>query len=61
MAEIPSNLMEYCFNDLSVLREIAKDSNGNSISVEEAASLITSRFAFTATEMLQQVKIILVQ
>ncbi|MCP9258477.1 Mitochondrial intermediate peptidase [Dirofilaria immitis] len=54
MAEVPSNLMEYFFNNIDVLREIAKDSHGRPISVEDAASLITSRFAFTSLEMLQQ-------
>ncbi|VDN06845.1 unnamed protein product [Thelazia callipaeda] len=54
MAEIPSNLMEYFFNNIDVLREIARDSRGRSISVEDAASLITSRFSFTSLEMLQQ-------
>ncbi|VBB26243.1 unnamed protein product [Acanthocheilonema viteae] len=54
MAEVPSNLMEYFFNNIDVLREIAKDNHGRSISVEDAASLITSRFAFTSLEMLQQ-------
>lgn len=55
MAEIPSNLMEYFFNNIDVLQEIAKDNYGRSISVEDAATLITSRFAFTSLEMLQQV------
>lgn len=55
MAEVPSNLMEYFFNNIDVMREIAKDSHGRPISVEDAASLITSRFAFTSLEMLQQV------
>ncbi|VDK71265.1 unnamed protein product [Litomosoides sigmodontis] len=54
MAEIPSNLMEYFFNNIDVLQEIAKDNYGRSISVEDAATLITSRFAFTSLEMLQQ-------
>ncbi|KHN84723.1 Mitochondrial intermediate peptidase, partial [Toxocara canis] len=54
MAEIPSNLMEYFFNDLSVLREVAKDENGQPMSVDEAASLITSRFAFSSLDILQQ-------
>ncbi|EFO25864.1 peptidase family M3 containing protein [Loa loa] len=54
MAEIPSNLMEYFFNNIDILREIAKDNHGRPISVEDAASLITSRFAFTSLEMLQQ-------
>ncbi|VDK56864.1 unnamed protein product [Anisakis simplex] len=54
MAEIPSNLMEYFFNDLGVLREIAKDENGNAMSMDDAASLITSRFAFSSLDLLQQ-------
>lgn len=55
MAEIPSNLMEYFFYNIDVLREIAKDEHGHPISMEDAASLISSRFAFISLEMLQQV------
>uniref|UniRef100_A0A9J2PAY9 COP9 signalosome complex subunit 6 n=1 Tax=Ascaris lumbricoides TaxID=6252 RepID=A0A9J2PAY9_ASCLU len=57
MAEIPSNLMEYFFNDLGVLRMIAKDESGQPMSVDEAASLITSRFAFSSLDILQQASI----
>lgn len=58
MAEIPSNLMEYFFNDLGVLRMIAKDESGQPMSVDEAASLITSRFAFSSLDILQQASIV---
>uniref|UniRef100_A0A0N5ATK6 COP9 signalosome complex subunit 6 n=1 Tax=Syphacia muris TaxID=451379 RepID=A0A0N5ATK6_9BILA len=54
MAEIPSNLMEYFFNDINVLQKMAFDGNGNAISVEDAASMIASRFAFTSIDLLQQ-------
>ncbi|MFH4974227.1 hypothetical protein AB6A40_000936 [Gnathostoma spinigerum] len=54
MAEIPSNLMEYFFNDLNVLETIAKDDNGKGICIDEAASMITSRFAFSSLDIMQQ-------
>lgn len=55
MAEIPSNLMEYFFNNIDVMRGIAKNEYGHAMSVEDAAAVISSRFAFSSLEMAQQV------
>ncbi|KJH41486.1 hypothetical protein DICVIV_12540 [Dictyocaulus viviparus] len=53
-SEIPSILMEYFFNDLTVLRTILRDANGECIPVEDAACMIASRFAFSSLEIMQQ-------
>uniref|UniRef100_A0A1I7XGA0 Peptidase_M3 domain-containing protein n=1 Tax=Heterorhabditis bacteriophora TaxID=37862 RepID=A0A1I7XGA0_HETBA len=53
-SEIPSNLMEYFFNDLSVMRSVLRNVDGDCISVEDAACLISSRFAFSSLEIMQQ-------
>lgn len=55
MAEVPSNLMEYAFNDINVLRKIGVDDEGTPIGIDEAASMIASRFAFSSLDILQQV------
>ncbi|VDM58412.1 unnamed protein product [Angiostrongylus costaricensis] len=53
-SEIPSILMEYFFNDLTVMRTILCNPDGECIPVEDAASMIASRFAFSSLEILQQ-------
>ncbi|CAB3409978.1 unnamed protein product [Caenorhabditis bovis] len=55
-SEIPSNLMEYFFNDLRVLREVIRDQENPSrqLSVDAAATVLASRHSFTAIETVQQ-------
>uniref|UniRef100_A0A914EAW4 Peptidase M3A/M3B catalytic domain-containing protein n=1 Tax=Acrobeloides nanus TaxID=290746 RepID=A0A914EAW4_9BILA len=55
MAEIPSNLMEYFFNDYRILTQVCKDKSGRPISEDEAKALIDSRYSFGCLETLQQV------
>uniref|UniRef100_A0AC35ESC7 Peptidase M3A/M3B catalytic domain-containing protein n=1 Tax=Panagrolaimus sp. PS1159 TaxID=55785 RepID=A0AC35ESC7_9BILA len=54
MAEVPSNLMEFFFNDMRILKLICKDSSGRSIRDDEAEALIASRSLFSGIETLQQ-------
>ena len=54
MAEVPSNLMEFFFNDIRILKLICKDSSGRSIRDDEADALIASRSLFMGVETLQQ-------
>uniref|UniRef100_A0A914ZDC6 Peptidase M3A/M3B catalytic domain-containing protein n=1 Tax=Panagrolaimus superbus TaxID=310955 RepID=A0A914ZDC6_9BILA len=54
MAEVPSNLMEFFFNDLRILKLICKDSSGRPIRDDEAEALIASRSLFMGIETLQQ-------
>ena len=54
MAEVPSNLMEFFFNDIRILKLICKDSSGRSICNDEAEALIASRSLFMGIEILQQ-------
>ncbi|CAJ0603710.1 unnamed protein product [Cylicocyclus nassatus] len=53
-SEVPSILMEYFFNDLSVMQSILRSPNGECIEVEDAACMIASRFAFSSLEIMQQ-------
>lgn len=55
-SEIPSNLMEYFFSNLNVMRDIIRrtDRNEDKLSVESAATLLASRHSFTAIETVQQ-------
>lgn len=55
-SEIPSNLMEYFFSNLGVMRDIIRrtDRSEDKLSVEAAATLLASRHSFTAIETVQQ-------
>ncbi|WKY06623.1 hypothetical protein Q1695_006646 [Nippostrongylus brasiliensis] len=53
-SEIPSILMEYFFNDLTVMQTILRNAKGECIPTEDAASIIASRFAFSSLEVMQQ-------
>ncbi|EGT48005.1 hypothetical protein CAEBREN_02102 [Caenorhabditis brenneri] len=55
-SEIPSNLMEYFFSNLNVMRDIIRrtDRDEDQLSVESAATLLASRHSFTAIETVQQ-------
>ncbi|CAD6192735.1 unnamed protein product [Caenorhabditis auriculariae] len=54
-SEIPSNLMEYFFSDLHVLRDIMRSSDSSaSLSVDSTATVLASRCSFTAIETVQQ-------
>ncbi|VDK75766.1 unnamed protein product [Cylicostephanus goldi] len=53
-SEVPSILMEYFFNDLSVMQSILRSPSGECIEVEDAACMIASRFAFSSLEIMQQ-------
>uniref|UniRef100_A0A7I4YMA9 Peptidase_M3 domain-containing protein n=1 Tax=Haemonchus contortus TaxID=6289 RepID=A0A7I4YMA9_HAECO len=53
-SEIPSILMEYFFNDLTVLQSVLRNSDGECVRIEDAASMIASRFAFSSLEIMQQ-------
>ncbi|CAI4225459.1 unnamed protein product [Auanema sp. JU1783] len=46
--------MEYFFNDVNVMQTVLRDNDGTGISLEHAATLISSRFAFTSIETVQQ-------
>ncbi|EFP08087.1 hypothetical protein CRE_23206 [Caenorhabditis remanei] len=55
-SEIPSNLMEYFFSDLGVMRDIIRRPNqpNEQLPIESAATLLASRHSFTAIETVQQ-------
>ncbi|KAL6737175.1 hypothetical protein Aduo_010842 [Ancylostoma duodenale] len=53
-SEIPSILMEYFFNDLTVMQSILRSPNGDCIALEDAACMSASRFAFSSLEIMQQ-------
>ncbi|ETN80623.1 hypothetical protein NECAME_02371 [Necator americanus] len=53
-SEIPSILMEYFFNDLTVMQSTLRSPNGDCIPLEDAACMIASRFAFSSLEIMQQ-------
>lgn len=55
-SEIPSNLMEYFFNDVRVMTEVIRkaDKSTDQLSIESAATLLASRHSFTAIETVQQ-------
>ncbi|KAJ1359819.1 hypothetical protein KIN20_018630 [Parelaphostrongylus tenuis] len=53
-SEIPSILMEYFFNDLTVMQTILRNPDGECVPIEDAACMIASRFAFSSLEIMQQ-------
>ncbi|CAI5447102.1 unnamed protein product [Caenorhabditis angaria] len=55
-SEIPSNLMEYFFNDLNVMRDIIRNPEepNSKLSIDSAATILASRHSFTAIETVQQ-------
>ncbi|KAE9555380.1 hypothetical protein FO519_001392 [Halicephalobus sp. NKZ332] len=54
IAEVPSHLMEFFFNDPRILKMICKDSSGREIDPEAIEALIASRSLFSGMETLQQ-------
>ncbi|PAV75730.1 hypothetical protein WR25_11686 isoform A [Diploscapter pachys] len=53
-SEIPSNLMEFFFNDIQVFRSLLRGENDEEIPIDEAASHLSARSAFSAIEVVQQ-------
>ena len=54
IAEVPSHLMEFFFNDPRILKTICKDSSGRQLDEEGIEALIASRSLFSGMETLQQ-------
>uniref|UniRef100_A0AC35UGZ6 Peptidase_M3 domain-containing protein n=1 Tax=Rhabditophanes sp. KR3021 TaxID=114890 RepID=A0AC35UGZ6_9BILA len=54
MAEIPSNVMEYFFNDHRILKLLYNEMSGNFFSKSEIDILAESRKAFSAFDLMQQ-------
>jgi len=54
IAEVPSHLMEFFFNDPRILKMICKDSSGRQLDEEGIEALIAARSLFSGMETLQQ-------
>uniref|UniRef100_A0AC34Q9X7 Peptidase M3A/M3B catalytic domain-containing protein n=1 Tax=Panagrolaimus sp. JU765 TaxID=591449 RepID=A0AC34Q9X7_9BILA len=54
IAEVPSNLMEFFFNDPRMLNMVCRDSAGHQMDPEAIQALIASRSLFNGMETLQQ-------